>query len=721
MSEFKRDMDEIWIEIEKATDDIDVPDSLLPERIVEELKQNEKKKERRRMRRITEMAAAVAVVVAVGGIGIYQMNNSAKFTAENAMMKDSVDSVMEEEIAESTMDMAMSSDAGNGIVEENEAVTKKKKQQKVGDKFHIAKDYDEIYDLIPSNEDRDKEGLLVYEDAIEDFTTGSDSASGGANKEMEKEESVAATSADCNGNSYSSTNKQEEGVDESDTVKTDGKYVYRVWKNKIYIVDIQNKQMETVSTIQLDTSVSSEVREIYLDGDRLCVISEQRVVSMNNEDSDSSTKEETIVEDEGAKAMASEEVDYLIDVDEVYYMDKKVSTKLSVYNISDRTKPVLEGSVEQDGNYYTSRKVNDVVYVFTNKNLYRIFHKEDVIPYVQGKQVEADCIYLPNERASGELIAISVNMNHPEKVVDQMVIMNSYASIYMGQNAIYLYNTDYSSNQEYTDISKFKYDSDGYMMGVNATSVKGTIEDTFAISEKKDNLRVLTTDWSKADRVNQLYILDNEMKLLGKIEDIAKGESIYAARYVGDMAYFITYRNTDPLFVADLSNDAKPKLLGEIKISGFSDYLHSYGNDKMLGIGYETDENSMRLGVKLCMFDVKNPKKPKVLSSYVMKDADSTPADNNYKCVLVDQKKNMIGFMVEDYDAKCPYTYKVFSWKNGEFKEVFSRTFKTKGYLDMNEVRGMYAGSNFYLVKNSAIISYDMKNNYKQVDFLKLK
>lgn len=721
MSEFKRDMDEIWIEIEKATDDIDVPDSLLPERIVEELKQNEKKKERRRMRRITEMAAAVAVVVAVGGIGIYQMNNSAKFTAENAMMKDSVDSVMEEEIAESTMDMAMSSDAGNGIVEENEAVTKKKKQQKVGDKFHIAKDYDEIYDLIPSNEDRDKEGLLVYEDAIEDFTTGSDSASGGANKEMEKEESVADTSADCNGNSYSSTNKQEEGVDESDTVKTDGKYVYRVWKNKIYIVDIQNKQMKTVSTIQLDTSVSSDVREIYLDRDRLCVISEERVVSMNNEDSDSSAKEETIVEDEGAKAMASEEGDYLIDVDEVYYMDKEVSTKLSVYNISDRTKPVLEGSVEQDGNYYTSRKVNDVVYVFTNKNLYRIFHKEDVIPYVQGKQVEADCIYLPNERASGELIATSVNMNHPEKVVDQMVIMNSYASIYMGQNAIYLYNTDYSSNQEYTDISKFKYDSDGYMMGVNATSVKGTIEDTFAISEKKDNLRVLTTDWSKADRVNQLYILDNEMKLLGKIEDIAKGESIYAARYVGDMAYFITYRNTDPLFVADLSNAAKPKLLGEVKISGFSDYLHSYGNDKMLGIGYETDENSMRLGVKLCMFDVKNPKKPKVLSSYVMKDADSTPADNNYKCVLVDQKKNMIGFMVEDYDAKCPYTYKVFSWKNGEFKEVFSRTFKTKGYLDMNEVRGMYAGSNFYLVKNSAIISYDMKNNYKQVDFLKLK
>ena len=721
MSEFKRDMDEIWIEIEKATDDIDVPDSLLPDNIVKELKQNEKKEERRRMRRITEMAAAVAVVVAVGGVGIYQMNNSGKFTAENAMMQDSVDSVMEEGIAESTMDMAMSSGTDKGSAEEKEAVTKKQKKQKVGDEFHLAKNYDEIYDLIPSNDDRDKEGLLLYEDGVESFTTGSNSGSASADKEMAKEENAADVSTGSNENSYSSTNKQEEGIDESDTVKTDGKYVYRVWKNKIYIVDIQNKKMKTVSTIQLDTSVSSEVREIYLDGDKLCVISEERVVSMNNEDSDSSAKEEIIVEDESAKAMASEEVADLIDVDEVYYMDKKVSTKLSVYNISDRTKPVLEGSVEQDGNYYTSRKVNDVVYVFTNKNLYRIFHKEDVIPYVQGKQVEADCIYLPNERASGELIATSVNMNHPEKVVDQMVIMNSYANIYMGQNAIYLYNTDYSSDQEYTDISKFKYDSDGTMMGVNATSVKGSIDDKFAISEKKNNLRVLTTDWSKADRVNQLYILDNEMKLLGKIENIAKGESIYAARYVGDMAYFITYRNTDPLFVADLSNAAKPKLLGEVKISGFSDYLHSYGNNKMLGIGYETDEDSMRLGVKLCMFDVKNPKKPKVLSSYVMKDADNTPADNNYKCVLVDQKKNMIGFMVEDIDAKCPYTYKVFSWKNGEFKEVFSRKFKTKGYLDMNEVRGMYAGSNFYLVKNSVIISYDMKNNYKQVDFLKLK
>ena len=719
MSEFKRDMDEIWMEIEKATEDIDVPDSLLPDNIVKELKQNAKKEERRRMSRITQMAAAVAVVVAVGGVGIYQMSNSAKFTAENAMMQDSVDSVMEEAVEESTMDMAMGSGTDKGSAEEKEAVTKKQKKQKVGDEFHLAKNYDEIYDLIPSNDDRDKEGLLLYEDAI---TTGFDSASGGANKEMEREESVADSSTSNNDNSYSSTNKQEEGVDESDTVKTDGKYVYRVWKNKIYIVDIQNKQMKTVSTIQLDTSVSSDVREIYLDGDKLCVISEERVVSLNNDDTESSSsKEETYVEDEAAKSMASEDIAYVTETYDAYRMDQKNSTRLSVYNISDRTKPVLEGSVEQDGNYYTSRKVNDVVYVFTNKNLYRIFHKEDVIPYVQGKQVEADCIYLPNERASGELIATSVNMNHPEKVVDQMVIMNSYANIYMGQNAIYLYNTDYSSSQQYTDISKFKYDSDGYMMGVNATSVKGTIEDTFAISEKKDNLRVLTTDWSKADRVNQLYILDNEMQLLGKIDGIAKGESIYAARYVGDMAYFITYRNTDPLFIADLSNAAKPKLLGEVKISGFSDYLHTYGNDKMLGIGYETDENSMRLGVKLCMFDVKNPKKPKVLSSYVMKDADSTPADNNYKCVLVDQKKNMIGFMVEDYDAKCPYTYKIFSWKNGEFKEVFSRTFKTKGYLDMNEVRGMYAGSNFYLAKNSVIISYDMKNNYKQVDFLKLK
>lgn len=719
MSEFKRDIDEVWMEIEKATEDIDVPDSLLPDNIVKELKENTKKKERRRMRRITQMAAAVAVVVAVGGVGIYQMNNSGKFTAENAMMQDSVDSVMQEEIAESAMDMAMSSDAGSGNAE-GEAVIPKKKQQTVGDKFHIAKDYDEIYDLISRNADRNKEGLLVYEDAVENLTTGSDSASGLANKEMEKEESVADLSTGRNEDSYSSTNKQEEGVDESDTVKTDGKYVYRVWKNKIYIVDIQNKKMKTASTIQLDTSVSSDVREIYLDGDKLCVISEERVVSMNNDDTKSSSKEETIIQDEGAKAMASEDVDYVID--DVYRMDKKISTKLSIYNITDRANPAFEGSMEQDGYYYTSRKVNDILYMFTRKDLYRnMLDKAEAIPYVQGKQVEADCIYIPNESVFGELIATSVNMNDPKKVVDQMVIMNSYANIYMGQNAIYLYSTDYSSNQEYTDIAKFKYDPDGYMMGVNATSVKGSIEDTFAISEKNNNLRVLTTDWSRADRVNQLYILDNQMKLLGKIEDIAEGESIYAARYIGDMAYFITYRNTDPLFVADLSNSANPKLLGSVEISGFSDYLHPYGENKVLGIGYETDEDSMRLGVKLCMFDVKNGKKPKVLKSYVMKDADCTPADNNYKCVLVDPDKNMIGFLVEDFDARYPYTYKVFSWKNGDFKEVFSRTFKTQGYLDMNEVRGMYSGSNFYLVKNRAIISYDMNNNYKQLDFLKMK
>ena len=91
---------------------------------------------------------------------------------------------------------------------------------------------------------------------------------------------------------------------------------------------------------------------------------------------------------------------------------------------------------------------------------------------------------------------------------------------------------------------------------------------------------------------NNLYLFDENLNLTGKIEGLAQGKEIYAARYLGNMAYFVTYRNTDPLFAVDLSDDKNPKVLGELKISGFSEYLHFWGEDKLVGIGYETDEKT---------------------------------------------------------------------------------------------------------------------------------
>jgi uncharacterized secreted protein with C-terminal beta-propeller domain len=401
-----------------------------------------------------------------------------------------------------------------------------------------------------------------------------------------------------------------------------------------------------------------------------------------------------------------------------YSVSSDDSVKLLTYDISDPARAKLLGTVTQDGCYYTSRKVGNYVYIFSRKDLYGYTEDtiKNAIPSVQGIKVSADCIYVPEE-ATSELIITSVDGNEPDRTTDQIVVMNSGASIYMGTQGIYLYNSRYDSSQSntvYTEIAKFSY-KDGYLDGVGAASVVGSVEDTFAISEKNDYLRVLTTDWYSSERTNLLYVLDENLSLCGEIRDIATGESIYAARYLGDMAYFITYRNTDPLYVADLSDPQNPQLLGNVEISGFSDYLHPYGDGKMLGIGYETDEDSRPLlGVKLVMFDTEDPAEPKILDTEVLSEMNYTASDAYYKTVMIDAEKNLIGFLTADYDSDVSWYYQVYRWDEGGFREVLVQDLGNEmswGRSGM-EVRGVYVGNYFYLVTTEEIKSYAMEDEF---------
>jgi uncharacterized secreted protein with C-terminal beta-propeller domain len=233
-------------------------------------------------------------------------------------------------------------------------------------------------------------------------------------------------------------------------------------------------------------------------------------------------------------------------------------------------------------------------------------------------------------------------------------------------------------------------------------------------------LRVLTTDWSADKRVNQLCILDEQLEQTGEIDNIAEGERVYAARYIGNTAYFITYRNMDPLFVADLSDPYNPVLLGSVEVTGFSDYLHLYEDDLVLGIGYETDENSSVEGVKLVMFDVGDPLNPTVKSSYVLEDASDSCADSNYKSVLVDAGKGIIGFITESWGEEYSCDYHLFRWNGEGFEELLDIPLSEDGQYngDALDARGLYAGDTFYLADSESVTSYDMTHDFAKVDEL---
>ena len=154
-----------------------------------------------------------------------------------------------------------------------------------------------------------------------------------------------------------------------------------------------------------------------------------------------------------------------------------------------------------------------------------------------------------------------------------------------------------------TKVSRISY-RDGKMKLEASGSVEGVLTDDMAMSEYQGNLRIATTktaygiekvtddidgeiigyDTQESTTYNQLYILGKNLKIKGKIENLAKGEEIYAVRFLGNTGYVVTFRQTDPLFSIDLSDPKKPKVLGKLKISGFSEYLHGYGEGLLLGL-----------------------------------------------------------------------------------------------------------------------------------------
>ncbi|MCH5333874.1 MAG: beta-propeller domain-containing protein, partial [Agathobacter sp.] len=419
--------------------------------------------------------------------------------------------------------------------------------------------------------------------------------------------------------------------------------------------------------------------------------------------------------------------------------------------------------VSQDGSYYSSRKAGDYIYLFSRKDS-RYYHilpidyiskdevvlsnisgtesdgrqdtaassesgltVEEMIPCIDGNLAEPDCIYVRDD-AESQLIISSVNVHAPDSVVDYMVLMNSWAQIYMSTEAIYLYSDNWTwtdnGSKSYTDIAKFSY-KDGLLNGVGAVTVRGTIQDTFAISEGSGILRVLTTEWSENSE-NRLYLLDENLKEMGSLENIARGEEIYAARYLGNVAYFITYHNTDPLFAVDISDPCNPKMLGQLEITGFSDYLHPYGDGLLLGIGYETDpETSARLGVKLVMFDISDPVNLKVLDTVMPEGASYTVAADYYKSVLADAGKNLIGFEAVSWeDDEYSMGYQLYSWQDGRFVRLFHESADPEKCWDGSTIRGLYAGQRFYLLNQwddtYQLRSYDMDGQFRKLDELVL-
>lgn len=680
---------EILTQLRKAAEEIEIPEALKPEQIEKQLQEQKAKQQQENQhlepkkskkiipwRRLGSMVAVLALVVCSGiYITVTRVDkNSGTGQTDSIAMTDTQQTVGE---ADET-----------GYVD----VTA------LGTMYHPASDYKEVYQtLLKGYQQNNQQNWIEEETSAETSTAASGAMNSGSDKyDYSDGAEYGSAVVDLTegskegGKDYSTTNLQMEGVDESDIAKIDGSYIYTVEDKYIVITDIRDGKLKEVTRfLPKDCGASDRVMEIYVDGDQLILVVQCY---------------ETSLEEDSAFC---------------YKMNGKSTTQIQVYSIVDRKNPEFEGRLIQDGYYNTSRKIGDVVYLFTQYNMtsdvvgYVEKEYTSVIPKVNGEKVAASEIYLPESSGESGILVSSLDVNKPDKVLDSKLVISGYAQTYISKDALYLYEEDYDGAM-ITNIAKFALD-EGRISGVAAAAVSGYVRDTFAINASDGYLRVLTTDYSTEDEVNALYILDENMKLTGQLTGIAPGEEIYAARFMGNTGYFVTYRNTDPLFTVDLSDPAKPEIIGELKVTGFSEYLHFWDDTHLLGIGYESDENTGNIeNIKLSMFNIENPGEVTEEAKLVLKDVDYSEALYDYKSVIISKDKNLIGLVCENYSgSRTKQTYQIYSYENGTFKKQA----EIPGINGANyeNVRGMYSGNVFYLWINDNITSYDMTDGFKKI------
>ena len=549
-------------------------------------------------------------------------------------------------------------------------------------------------------------------------------------------DTVGATSKE-----YSTTNIQVENVDEADITKTDGDYIYSISDNNVIITNsINPENIKIEATIaQYDGCIPEEL-----------IIYKNKLVVINSKNNNSTS----------------------------YYGSRYNSnTVVKIYNIENKAKPVEIKSYELYEPYYTSRCIDNELYVIASGNLKK---EQDVVTRKyrednKEKDIPLNSInYLKEVKTRTQSIISVVDLDNPKSDVRINSYLIDISNAYVSENSIYLLNTkydydedmpkirdlfgikgiigvltydDYSSGYK-TEIYKFDISKNGSLSYKAKTKIEGRTINQYSLDEKDGHLRIALYDNDGA----RVVILDNNLKQIGISDYVAKGETMYSSRFIGDKAYLVTFKNMDPLFVIDLSDETKPKVLGELKIPGYSTYLHPYDENHLIGIGMETEEVVNRnssgkvvstttkiIGMKMALFDVTDVNNPTQISQTVIGDRRTTSAIlTNPKALLFSKKKQLIAIPVNNYNedfevssSSDSYTSMIDSYKKYNKNYVaegyfvyninLEEGFKLKGiithekslknkyntsnyyYNNSKLLRGLYIDNNLYTVSESAI------------------
>ena len=490
------------------------------------------------------------------------------------------------------------------------------------------------------------------------------------------------------------TYKQEKGVDEADIIKTNGSDIYylnqsfdeenSISKRSVNVFETKKGKSTLANSIELEDT-NSVIEDMFVSDDRLIV---------NCTSFSGSTVEEEVA---GSYSAA----------------------KAIVYDISDIENPVEVNSFEQSGQYISSRLVGDTFYIVSNYNIESNDGKiKSYIPAVRNGSADADKLnpndiyYAKNGVGTSYVVVTALDVNTCETVGTTKAVLGCGYDVYCNRDYLYVYGSDFGDKDSNTTIAKISL-KDGVEF-CDYVKIKGRVNSQYSFSEKDKNLCVFTTENVNGKDNNYLYVLDANLKQIYKSPAFATGESIKAVKYIDDYAYVITYEQTDPLFVINLSNVKKPQFMGNVEIDGFSSMLVNVGNNQLLGVGYNTyydkeEDIEVNDGLKFVLFDVSDPMGPKVLDEKVY-GALSSEAQYNPKALVQNKEKGYYAVPI----INDKYTQKgaiVVSVKDGKIveKEKYITDLNDNMYSGMN-TRVTYVDDYYYVIDNTLDVkSFELK------------
>lgn len=567
--------------------------------------------------------------------------------------------------------------------------------------------YDEIKNIL--HEIFDYENIYGYDesrrrDSGNDFGSANGAAPG------------LGSSDGTKGGYLNDTYTQVLGVDEADTIKTDGEYIYYMdTERTISIIKTDNGKTELITKLEIPKTKEISHAcffDFYIYNDKLIAM----IGSMYSPTS---------------------------------------NTGIYIFDIADKSNITFSDRFIQCGVYCSSRMIDNKLYVVSSAYA----NDEDFVPYVYDnkstddeasvKKLEPSNIYSV-ESPSTEIFSVAsfIDVDKSAHAVTTKAFLGSANEIYCNtenlyitaRNNIRLSQTGSSSSgndsasEEYTQIVKVKLNEK--LDFIASCKVNGYIINQYSLDEYNGNVRVATTSEDGVMKSNNLYVLDSKLKGLGKVTGFAKNEDIQAVRYVEDTAFVITYLEIDPLFIIDLSNPRKPEINGSVNISGYSTLIVPVDKNTILGIGYGSENTELNIndGVKIVTFDISDKSAPKVLDTKTY-DYCFSAVQHNPKALLVNFDRgdftiplNYEKYGYIDYDDYPDSSYKKasttdrhsgvlnFRVDDGKINVIDNYVSDAFGYYTANTMvdRCVYIGDYIYMI--GAIIKYD--ENYYNDDYI---